>query len=135
MSVFPTAAQLASWAGVCPGSNESAGRVKSTKILPGNKHLKAALGIAAIAATRSKNTYLAVKYRRIAARRGPLKAIVALEHSILTAVWNMLASGECYNEPGADFFARLDPTRTRNRAVRQLHALGYEVTITPHAAA
>lgn len=135
MTVFPTAAQLASWAGVCPGSNESAGRVKSTKILPGNKHLKAALGIAAIAATRSKNTYLSAKYRRIAARRGPLKAIVALEHSILTAVWNMLTTGECYNEPGADFFTRLDPTRARNRAVRQLYALGYEVSITPNAAA
>jgi transposase len=73
MSVFATAAHLASWAGVCPGSNESAGRVKSSHIRPGNKYLKSALGIAALAASRTKGTYLAAKFRRIAARRGPMK--------------------------------------------------------------
>ncbi|MGK2954338.1 MAG: IS110 family transposase [Solirubrobacterales bacterium] len=134
MNVFPTAAHLASWAGVCPGSNESAGRVKSSKTLPGNKYLKAALGIAAMSASHSRDTYLSVKYRRIAARRGPIKAVVALEHNILTAVWNMLANGECYEDPGADHFAKLDPLKARNRAIRQLQTLGYEVVVTPAAA-
>jgi transposase len=134
MNVFPTAEQLASWAGVCPGSNQSAGRIKSTHILPGNKYLKAALGTAAIAAARSKNTYLAAQYRRITARRGRPKAIVALEHTILTATWNMLTTGECYTDPGADFYARLAPERTKNRALNQLRKLGYDVTLTPAAA-
>jgi transposase len=101
MSVFETPGRLASWAGVCPGSNESAGRIKSAHILPGNIHLKAALGIAVMSAARSKNAYLAAKYQRTAARRGRPKTLVALEHSILNAVWHMLANGECYTEPGA----------------------------------
>ena len=134
MDVFQTAGHLASWAGVCPGSNESAGRVKSSKTLPGNKYLKAALGTAALVASRSKNTYLSVKCRRIAARRGPMKAIVALEHSILTAVWNMLANGESYEDPGADHFTKLDPLKAKNRALRQLQNRGYEVVITQIAA-
>lgn len=134
MSVFPTAGHLASWAGVCPGSNESAGRIKSSKTLPGNKYLKAALGIAAMSASHSKDTYLSVKYKRIAAKRGPIKAVVALEHNILTAVWHMLANGECYIDPGADHFAKLDPLKAKNRAIRQLQTLGYEVVVTPAAA-
>ncbi|MBX0302016.1 IS110 family transposase [Cryobacterium sp. 1639] len=134
MTVFPTPGHLASWAGVCPGSNQSAGRIKSAHILPGNKYLKAALGNAAIAAARTKNTYLAAQYRRISARRGRLKAIVALEHTILTATWNMLTTGECYTDPGADFYAQLAPERTKNRALTQLRKLGYDVTLTPAAA-
>ena len=96
--------------------------------------MKAALGIAALSASHSKDTYLSVKYRRIAAKRGPIKAVVALEHNLLTAVWNMLANGECYADPGADHFTKLDPLKTKNRAVRQLQTLGYEVVITPVAA-
>ncbi|WP_434616634.1 IS110 family transposase [Arthrobacter sp. A5] len=134
MSVFPTSAHLASWAGVCPGSNESAGRIKSTKIMPGNKYLKAALGIAAMSASRSKNTYLSVKYRRIAGRRGRVKAIVAIEHVILTATWHMLANGEIYQDPGADYYLKRDPEQAKSRAIRQLKTLGYEVSITPAAA-
>jgi transposase len=135
MSVFETPARLASWAGVCPGSNESAGRIKSAHILPGNKYLKAALGTAAMSAARSKNTYLAAKYRRITARRGPMKALVALEHSILNAVWHMLAEGECYADPGADHFSRIDPIKARNNAISKLNSLGFDVTITPAPAA
>lgn len=134
MSVFPTAAHLASWAGVCPGSNESAGRVKSTKTMPGNKHLKAALGIAAMSAARSKDTYLSVKYKRIAARRGPIKAVVAIEHVILTATWNMLINGEVYQDPGADYYLKRDPQQAKARALRQLKSLGFDVTLTPTAA-
>jgi transposase len=131
MSAFTTAAHLASWAGVCPGSNESAGRVKSARTRPGNHYLKAALGTAALADTHSTNTYLAAKYRRITARSGRMKALVALEHSILTAVWNMLTNGECYTDPGADYFIRLNPTKEKNKAIRQLEKLGYDVTVTP----
>jgi transposase len=135
MSRFETPSRLASWTGVCPGSNESAGRIKSAHILPGNKYLKAVLGTAALSASRSKNTYLAAKYRRIAARRGPMKAIVAVAHSILNAVWHMLADGECYADPGADHFTRLDPIKAKNNAIKKLNSLGFNVTITPATAA
>src|SRR6185437_7693306 len=88
MSVFPTAGHLASWAGVSPGSNQSAGRVKSTKTRPGNRYLKGVLGIAALSAARSKSTYFAAKYKRIATRRGPMRAIVAVEHALIITAWN-----------------------------------------------
>lgn len=135
MTVFENPGRLASWAGICPSANESAGRIKSSHILPGNKYLKAALGVAAFSSSRSKNTYLAVKYRRIAARRGPMKAIVALEHSTLNAAWHMLATGKIYDDPGADHFTRLDPIRSRDNAIKKLTSLGYSVTITPASAA
>lgn len=107
----------------------------SRHILPGNKYFKAALGAAALSASRSKDTYLAAKYRRIAVRRGPMKAIVAIEHSILTAAWYLLADGECYTDPGADHFTRLDPARAKNSAIKKLNSLGFNVTITPAPAA
>jgi transposase len=130
MSVFPTPGQLASWAGTAPGSNESAGHVKSTKTRPGNSYLKGALGVAALAASKATDTYFSAKYRRITARRGKLKAIVALEHAMLTAAWHMLTTGELYCDPGADYFIRRAPAKTRDRAIGQLEALGYQVTIT-----
>jgi transposase len=135
MARFETPGRLASWTGVCPGSNESAGRIKSAHIMPGNKYLKAALGTAALSASRSKDTYLSAKYRRIAVRRGPMKAIVAIEHSILTAAWRLLATGECYADPGADHFTRLDPIKAKNNAIKKLNSLGFDVTITPATAA
>ena len=133
MSVFPTAAQLASWAGTTPGSHESAGHSKSTKTRPGNSYLKGAMGIAAMSASKSKNTYLSAKYKRIASRRGRIKAIVALEHSILTSAWYMLTTGELYRDLGADYFTRRDPAKARARAIGQLEALGYHVSITEAA--
>jgi len=135
MSRFPTAGHLASWAGTCPGSNESAGRVKSTHTRPGNPYLKGALGVAAMSVSRSKNTYLTAKFRRIASRRGPIKAIVALEHAMRTAIWNMLDTGACYSDPGEDYFTRLNPDRAKSRALDQLHRMGYAVTLEPLAAA
>jgi transposase len=131
MSRFPTANHLASWAGTSPGSNESAGRVKSTKTRPGNPYLKGALGIAAMSAARSKNTYLAAKYRRIASRRGPVKAIVAVEHAMLIAIWNMAAAGALYDDPGGDFYARRNPDKAKRRAIDQLRVMGYTVTLEP----
>jgi transposase len=120
MSVFPTLGQLASWAGLTPGSHESAGRIKSAKTLPGNRHLKAALGIAALSASRRPNTYYGARYRRIAGRRPPRFdssksrrqslagqiAVVALEHKMLTDAWHMLINGTVYQDPGPDYYTR-----------------------------
>ena len=131
MTRFPTAGHLASWAGTCPGSNESAGRIKSTKTRPANPYLKGALGVAAMSAARSKGTYLATKYRRIASRRGPMKALVALEHAMLVAIWNMAQTGALYDDPGPDFFTQLHPDKAKNRALEQLRHMGYNVTLEP----
>jgi transposase len=134
MTIFATPGHLASWTGVCPGHNESAGRIKSTKTTPGDPYLKAALGVAALAATRMKGTYLSAKYRRIAARRGPMRALVAIERTLLTAIWNMLTTGEVYTDPGADLQSRRTPEQAKNRAIDQLERLGYNVSLTPAAA-
>jgi len=146
MTVFPTAAHLASWAGVVPGCNESAGRIKSASIRPGNRHLKAALGVAALSAARSKDTYYSARYRRIAGRRRPLQkrkntnqrsapagqiAQVAIEHKMLTDAYHMLLNGAFYNDPGPDYYTRHHPGKTKAKAVKQLEALGYHVTLEP----
>jgi len=131
MTVFPSAAHLASWAGLAPGSNESAGRVKSTKTRPGNRYLKGMLGIAALSAARSKNTYFAAKYQRIASRRGPMRAIVALEHTMIITAFNLLTNGDFYRDPGPGYYTARQPALTKARALNQLHSLGYRVTLEP----
>jgi transposase len=134
MTVFPTAGHLASWAGVCPGANESAGRVKSTKTRDGNRNLKGALGIAALSVTRSKDTYFAAKYRRICVRRGPMKALVAVERAMVVAAHGMLTNGDFYRDPGANYFTARRPGPIKANAIRQLQALGYTVTLEPATA-
>jgi transposase len=131
MNVFPTAGHLASWAGLSPGSNESAGRVKSTKTRPGNRYLKGALGAAALTAARSKNTYFSAKYKRIATRRGPMRAIVAVEHAMVIAAFNLLTYGDFYRDLGPNYYTARQPARTRARAISQLETLGYRVTLEP----
>lgn len=132
MSRFPTAGHLASWAGVCPGNHESGGRRKSGKTTNGNRWLRNALGTAAMAAARSRNTYLGVQYARLVRRLGSKqKAIVALEHSILISVWHMLADSQDYHDLGADFFLHREPDRERRRAITALNKLGYTVTLNP----
>ena len=133
MTAFPSAAHLCSWAGVSPGQHESAGRRKTAPTRAGNLHLKAALGTAAMSTTRQRNTYFCAKYRRIAARRGKLRAVVAIERAILTAVWHMLSTGTYYQDPGPDYYSRHDPSKRAARAVRDLQALGYQVTVHPVA--
>jgi transposase len=135
MSRFPSAGHLASWAGTCPGSNESAGRVKSTHTRPGNVYLKGALGIAAMSAASSRDTYLGAKYRRIASRAGPIKTLVAVEHAMLIAIWNMLTTGTFYQDPGGDFYTRLNPDKAKHRALDQLCKMGYAATLEPLGAA
>ncbi len=129
MSQFPTAKHLASWAGTTPGNNQSAGKVKSSHTRPGNPYLQGALGIAAMACAQNPRTYLGARYRRIASRRGPMKANVAIQHSMLTVIWHMGTTGALYEDPGADFFTRLRPERNKNRAISQLEAMGYHVTL------
>ena len=129
MTRFPAAGHLASWAGTIPGNNESAGKVKSSRTRPGNPYLQDALGAAAMACAQNPGTCHGAKYRRIAARRGPQKANVAVQHAILTAIWNMAANGAFHDDPGGDYFTRLNPERARNRALRQLQATGYHVTL------
>lgn len=135
MSVFPTAGQLASWAGVCPGHHESAGRKKSSKTRPGDRWLKGALGAAALSIARHRGTFLHVKYQRLVRSRGNAKALVAIEHTLLTLVWSMLTTGTHYDEPGPDYYTRRSPERSKNHAIRQLEALGYHVTLKPAEAA
>jgi transposase len=135
MSRFRTAANLTSWAGVCPGHHESAGKRKSGKTRHGNRWLAGALGTAAMAAARTKDkTYLGARYRRLTPRLGKKKALVALEHSILTAVWHMLTDDVDYHDLGGDYFTQRDPAAAMRRITRQANALGYTVRFDPIAA-
>ncbi|MHB9857526.1 IS110 family RNA-guided transposase [Streptomyces sp. YIM S03343] len=131
MSRFASAKHLASWAGVCPGHHESAGRTKSARVRPGNPYLKGALGLAAFGAVRTRDTYLQARYKRLTARRGPLRALVAVEHSIITAIWHMLTDNVAYHELGGTYFAQRDPERATRRAINALNQLGYTVTLNP----
>lgn len=136
MSRFEDAGHLCSWAGITPGHNESAGRVRSSKTRPGNRYLKGALGIAALNIARHPNgTYLGARYKRLVIRRGKPRALVATERSILNALWHMLANGECYQEAGAGFFINKDPEKSRRNAVNRLHELGFDVQLTAREAA
>ena len=127
---FASPDHLTSWAGVCPGSNESAGRVKSTQTRKGDAHLKAALGVAALSIARHPyNNYLGAKYRRIASRRGPAKALVAIERAMLVIIWHMSRTGAFYQDLGLDYYTRHDPERVKRHALKQLANLGYKVTI------
>jgi len=129
---FPTAADLASWTALCPGNNESGGKRKSGRTRHGDPWLKGALGQGAIAASRTNNTYLAARYRRIAARRGKKRAIVALGHTILIAAWHMLTNDVPYHDLGGDYFLeRTARTRQTRRLVSQLTQLGYQVILNP----
>ncbi|WP_217562240.1 IS110 family transposase [Streptomyces sp. GbtcB6] len=131
MTRFASAGHLASWAGVCPGRHESAGRTKTTKVRPGNPYLKGALGLAAFGAARTKDTYLQARYKRLTARRGPMKALVTVEHSIITAIWHMLTDNVPYHELDGTYFVLRDPERATRRAVTALNQLGYTVTLNP----
>jgi transposase len=133
MSVFPTAGHLCSWAGVCPANNISGGKRKSNKTGHGNRWLKEILNQCAWTSARTRNTYLAAQFWRFAKRKGTKKAAVAVSHSILAIAWHILANGSTYNDLGGDYFAIRDTERTRQRAVAQLRALGYNVTLEPAA--
>lgn len=134
MSRFPSAAHLASWSGMAPGNNKSAGKRKSGKTPKGNKYLRSALVEAAHAAAKSKDSYLSAQYRRIAARRGNKRAAVAVGHTILVIIYHMLITKQSYKELGANYFEFLRKNTIVNRAVKQLENLGYKVSLESNIA-
>ncbi len=122
MSVFPTAKQLASWAGQCPGNDQSAGKRRSGKTRKGSKWLDWALEEAAMAAIRTKDSYLAAQYARLRPRRGHKKALGAVKHSIICICWHMLTTGELYTDLGGDYFRKRDPERLTKRLIAHSRA-------------
>lgn len=131
MSVFQSVSQLASWAGVCPGNNESAGKRKSSRIPKGNVYLKTALVEAANAAARAKGTYLRDKFYRLKARRGYKRAAVAIAHKILVSIYHMLSQNVSYNDLGDLYLDKLNAHHLTRNLVHWLERLGYTVTLTP----
>jgi transposase len=129
MNQFPTDAHLCSWARVCPGNNESAGKRKSGATGQGNRWLETTLVQVAWAASRKKKSYFQAQYRRLAGRRGKKRAIVAVAHSILTDTYHILKEGTSYRELGGDHFDRLQHDRIRRYHVRRLQDLGYPVVL------
>ncbi len=129
MSRFPTDAHLASWAGVCPGNNESAGKQKSGKTTKGSIYLRSALTQAAWAATHTKGTYLAAQYRRLVKPKGKQRALVAVGHSILVIAYHLLSRNAGYADLGGDYFDRRNVEAQRTRLIRKLEALGVKVTV------
>jgi transposase len=129
MSRFSTAAHLASWAKVCPGNHESAGKRKSGSTGRGNIWLRPILVQAARAASRTKGTYLAAQYRRLAGRRGSKRAIMSVAHTILVTAYHMLSRGTTYSDLGANYFDERERQAVLRRSVRRIEALGYTVTL------
>jgi transposase len=132
---FPTASHLASWAGICPGQCESAGKRQSGRTTQGSPWLKTALVEAAQGAARSKHTYLSAQYHRLAARRGRKKAILAVGHSILKIAYHLIQDRTEYRDLGGDYFDRRDKDALEKRLVRRLESLGFQVSLEPHAKA
>ena len=129
MSRFPDAAHLISWAGLCPRMDESAGKRRSTRVRKGAPWLKPVLVQCAWGAARSKRTYTQAQFLRLRARRGPMKAVVAVAATILTAAYYILRDGVSYHDLGADYFVQRDRTRVAERLAQRIRELGYDVTI------
>lgn len=131
MTKFPTAGHLASWAGICPGHNQSAEVSKKAKTRPGNSYLKGALGTAAMSSMQVHETFLQDRHNRLRPRIGGLKTIVALEHSILRSVWHMLSTNQPYRELGANYHQRRHPQNALRSITRQANRLGYTIRFEP----
>jgi transposase len=129
MRRFATDGHLASWAGMCPGSNESAGKRRSGRTTKGSIYLRNALVQAAWAATHTKETYLSAQYKRLVKRKGKNRALVAVGHSILVIIYHVLSRKESYSELGGDYFDKQNVEVQRKRLVRQLESLGMKVTL------
>jgi transposase len=131
MEQFPSAKHAASWAGVCPGNHESAGKRLGGRTRKGNPWLRRILGQSAWAAARTKNTYVAVQFRRLAAKRGRKRAIVAVGHSLLVIGYYLLRKQCFYQDLGADYFDRLNAEGLKRYLVKRLESLGQKVTLEP----
>lgn len=129
MSRFPTAGHICSWAGVCPGNNESAGKRRSGKIRKGNKILKSTLVECAQSAVQRKNTFFYAQYQRISMRRGKKRALLAVAHSILIAIYYMIKEDKEYEDLGADFYNKFNKEKKANAYMKKLKELGYNVQI------
>ena len=129
MQPFPTAGHLCSWAAMCPGQHESAGKRRTGKTRPGNRYLRGTLIQAGLGATHKKGSALQARYHRVKRHRGHKRAVVAVGHHILEIAYYIMRDGVTYDELGADYFAKRDAERTMRRNIRQLEALGYRVTI------
>jgi transposase len=129
MSFFPSDRHLASWAALCPGNNESAGKHKSGKTRKGNRWLRMALIEAARGAINTQDSALRARYRRVMRHRGHNKAVVAVAHAMLRAIYHMLAQGTTYRELGADYYDRRHQQRVTRRAVELLERQGYRVVL------
>ena len=134
MNLFPTPAHFASWARLCPGNHESAGKRQSTTTGKGATWLRATLQEAAWAAVRSKKSYYRALYHRLKARRGAKKAIVAVQHAMIVALWHMFKHRVAHHDLGADYFDRRHTARIRRHHVRRLEQLGYDVVLVEKAA-
>ena len=134
MTAFPTAAHFASWARLCPGNHESAGKRQPTTTGKGATWLRATLQESAWAAVRSKKSYYRALYHRLKGRRGPKKAIVAVQHAMMVALWHMLKHRVRHHDLGVDYFDRRDTARVRRHHVRRLEKLGYDVVLVEKAA-
>jgi transposase len=135
MSRFPSASHLASWAGLSPGNDKSAGKRRSGRMSDGNRWLKGTLNQCAWAASRKKDSYFAAQHRRIASRRGVKRATMAVAHSQLCICWELLTHGQCYQDPGRDYFDRTNEDRVKRQLVKRLEKLGYAVTLDKKNAA
>ena len=131
MSRFRTHKHLNSWARICPGINESAGKRKSAKTGKANRWLRRVLVQCAWAASRTKGTYFGAQYRQIAKRRGKKRAIIAVAHSLLTTIYHMLKYRTPYRDLGGDFFDKIDPARKTRYHVKRLEELGHQVILAP----
>lgn len=131
MAVFPTDRHCASWAAICPGQNQSAGKRRSGKTRKGSRWLRTTLIECAQAAAKSKGTYLSERHRQLARRRGKKKATVAVAHDILTIAYHLLTADQLYNDPGPERVLSESQELSKKRAIRQLQRLGYRVNLTP----
>jgi transposase len=129
MTRFPTAGHLCSWAGICPGQNESAGKRRSGRTRDANRYLRGALIECGLAATRTKGSAVQARYYRVKRHRGHKKAVVAVGHHLLEIAYFIMRDGVAYQELGRDYFERRDLQRATRRHVKQLQALGYHVTL------
>jgi transposase len=131
MAIFPDEHHLASWCGMCPGNEESAGRRLRSRMRKGNRWLRRALVEAAWAASHVKKSYFHAQFRRLAARRGKKRALVAVAHSLLGIIYHMLKDHQEYRDLGPDYFDRREPERLQRYLVKRLQTLGYDVTLSP----
>jgi len=134
MSRFPSVRHLCSWAAICPGNHERAGKPRSGRTRPGNRWLRSVLVQAAWAAIQTKGSSVGAQFQRIAKRRGEKRAVVAVAHSLLTVIYHVLKNGVVYEELGAIYFDRRVPDKLASYHMRRLADLGYEIKFEPRPA-